>query len=490
MHSSLCSLVEGFVAGPEMSAIVSRSAQSASRKMPTGLPALPLYTHPKPMQTRTLIVLPASLLLATSAMLCAQTPASSSQKMTTKLTPEQVQRSAIVIDTHADTPQRFVDENFDLGDPLKGGNFNLETARKGNLGAEFFSIWVDPVANKGHFARRTLILIDAVKQQVAKHPDQMMFVASPEGIEFAHREHKLAALMGIEGGHSIEDSLALLRQYYALGVRYMTLTWSNSNGWADSSGDIDDASVPHPKEGLSEFGKDVVYEMNRLGMMVDISHVSDRTFYRTLVITRAPVIASHSAARALCDAPRNMTDDMLRAVANSGGPNSKGGVVQVNFYSAFISQAYRDAQKAQKPEVDKALQELKDKYKAQGKEAPADEIEKLQRQYADRIPRPPLSALVDHIDHIAKVAGVDHVGLGSDFDGVNGQLPQGLDSPADLPKITAALMERGYTAEDCRKILGGNLLRVFREVEQVSKELQAENRPRITNKQPFDKPQK
>ena len=292
-----------------------------------------------------------------------------------------------------------------------------------------------------------------------------MFVTSPEGIELAHREHKIAALMGIEGGHSIEDSLALLRQYYALGVRYMTLTWSNSNGWADSSGDINDTSIPHTKEGLSEFGKDVVYEMNRLGMMVDISHVSDRTFYRTLIITRAPVIASHSAARALCDAPRNMTDDMLRAVANSGGPGSKGGVVQVNFYSAFISQKYRDAQKAQQPEVDKAVQELKDKYKAEGKEAPADEIEKLQRQYADRIPRPPLSDLIDHIDHIAKVAGVDHVGLGSDFDGVNGQLPEGIDSPGDIPKITAALMERGYSAEDCRKILGGNLLRVFHEVE-------------------------
>jgi membrane dipeptidase len=442
------------------------------------------------MQIRTVLVLPASLLLAAAATLCAQPAATTSQRMTTKLTPEQVQRSAIVIDTHADTPQRFVDENFDLGDALKGGNFNLETVHKGNLGAEFFSIWVDPETNKGHFARRTLILIDAVKQQVAKHPDQVMFATSPEDIERAHREHKLAALMGIEGGHSIEDSIALLRQYYALGVRYMTLTWSNSNGWADSSGDIDDASVPHTKEGLTEFGKDVVYEMNRLGMMVDISHVSDRTFYRALVITRAPVIASHSGARALCDAPRNMTDDMLRAVANSGGPNSKGGVVQVNFYSAFVSQAYRDAQKAQKPEVDQAVQALKDKYKAEGKEAPADEIEKLQRRYADRIPRPPLSALVDHIDHIAKVAGVDHVGLGSDFDGVNGQLPAGMDSPGDLPKITAELMARGYSAEDCRKILGGNLLRVFREVEQVSKELQAENRPRITEKQPFDKPQK
>jgi membrane dipeptidase len=444
------------------------------------------------MRTRVLKVL---LLSATVAMVCGQISAQAPQpkaspKMTSKLSPEAVQRSAIVIDTHADTPQRFLDENYDLSDPLNGGNFNLESARKGGLGAEFFSIWVDPTINKGHFAKKTLELIDAVKQQCAKHPDQMMCVASPEGIELAHREHKLAALMGIEGGHSIEDSLALLRLYYALGVRYMTLTWSNSNGWADSSGDIDDASVPHTKEGLSEFGKDVVYEMNRLGMMVDISHVSDRTFFRTLIITRAPVIASHSAARALVDAPRNMTDDMLRAVANSGGPGSKGGVVQVNFYSAFISQKYRDAQKAQKPEVDKAVQELKDKAKAAGKEVTYEEISKLERQYADRIPRPPLSDLIDHIDHIAKVAGIDHVGLGSDFDGVDGQLPQGIDSVADLPKITAALMERGYSAEDCRKILGGNLLRVFREVEAVAKELQAENRPRITDKQPFDKPQK
>ncbi len=270
---------------------------------------------------------------------------------TKTLSPEAVHRSAIVIDTHADTPQRFLDEHFDLGDPLNGGDWNLETARKGNLGAEFFSIWVDPVRFKGQYARRTLELIDAVKQQVAKHSDQMEMVTSPEGIERAHREHKIAALMGIEGGHSIEDSMGLLRQYYALGVRYMTLTWANSNGWADSSGDIDDASVPHTKDGLSEFGKDVVYEMNRLGMMVDVSHVSDRTFFRTLIISRAPVIASHSSARALDDSPRNMTDDMLRAIANSGGPESKGGVVQVNFYSAFLSQDYRNAQKAMEPEV-------------------------------------------------------------------------------------------------------------------------------------------
>ena len=425
----------------------------------------------------------ASVLLAIPAIAHAQTPAKTSSKMTAKPTPEAVHRSAIVIDTHADTPQRFADENFDLGDPLGVGNFNLESARKGNLGAEFFSIWVEPSIYKGQYARRTLVLIDAVKRQVAKHSDQMMLAVSPEDIERAHREHKIAALMGIEGGHSIEDSLALLRQYYALGVRYMTLTWANSNGWADSSGDIDDASVEHTKEGLSEFGKDVVYEMNRLGMMVDVSHVSDKTFYRALIISRAPVIASHSGARALCDSPRNMTDDMLRAIANSGGPNSKGGVVQVNFYSAFISQTYRDALKALEPEAKKAVDALKEKYKAEGKEAPQPEIEKLQRQFADRIPRPPLKDLIDQIDHIAKVAGIDHVGLGSDFDGVNGQLPEGMDSPADFPKITAALLARGYSAEDCRKILGGNLLRVFREVEQTSRELKAEMRPRLSAQQ-------
>ncbi len=422
------------------------------------------------------------LMLSLPALVVAQAPAKHPvQKPTAAPDAVEVERTAIIIDTHADTPQRFVDENYDLSDPLNGGNFNLESARKGNLAAEFFSIWVEPSLYKGQYARRTLVLIDAVKQQVAKHSDQMMLATSPDDILRAHREQKLAALMGIEGGHSIEDSLALLRQYYDLGVRYMTLTWSNSNGWADSSGDINDPNVPHTKEGLSEFGKDVVYEMNRLGMMVDISHVSDRTFYRALIISRAPVIASHSGARALCDAPRNMTDDMLRAIANNGG------VVQVNFYSAFVSQAYRNAQIAMQPEVDKAVQELKDKAKAEGKEVNYEEISKIQRQYADRIPRPPLSMLIDQIDHIAKVAGVDHVGLGSDFDGVSGQTPEGIGSPADIPKITATLLERGYSVEDCRKILGGNLLRVFREVEAVSKQLQSETRPRITEKQPFTK---
>ncbi len=419
-----------------------------------------------------LLLLSISPLLASQSQTHAPTP-----KMTSKpVSVSAVHRSALVIDTHADTPQRFLDEHFDLSDPLNGGNLNLDSIHKGNLGAEFFSIWVEPVQFKGQYAHRTLELIDSVKQQVAKHPTEIEFVATPAGIEWAHRSHKFAALMGIEGGHSIEDSIPLLRQYYALGVRYMTLTWSNSNNWADSSGDINDSTVPHTKDGLTDFGVDVVHEMNRLGMMVDISHVADSTFYRAVAVSRAPVIASHSGARALCNAPRNMTDDMLRAVAKSGGPNSKGGVVQVNFFSGFISQAYWDALKAAQPEADKAVAALLAKYKAEGKEAPFQEIEKLNRQIYDRIPRPPLSMLIDHIDHIAKVAGVDHVGLGSDFDGVFGQLPEGMDSAADLPKITEALMARGYTAEDCRKILGGNLLRVFREVEQTAKQIQAQER--------------
>jgi membrane dipeptidase len=387
------------------------------------------------------------------------------------LTAVQVHKSAIIIDTHADTPQRFVDEHYDLGDPLNGGDLNLASVLKGNLGAEFFSIWVEPSLFKGQYARRTLELIDSVNRQVAAHPDRMVSAASADDIERAYRAHKFAALMGIEGGHSIENSLALLRQYYALGVRYMTLTWSNSNGWADSSGDIDDRTVPHTRDGLTKFGREVVREMNRLGMMVDISHVSDKTFYHTLKISAAPVIASHSGARALCDHPRNMTDDMLRAAAGSGGPNSGGGVVQVNFFSGFVSQEFRDALSAVKPVVDKVTDKAQKKAKARGHELSYAEIAKIRRKYVEKLPRPPLSALVDHIDHIAEVAGVDHVGLGSDFDGVGGQLPASLNSPADLPKITRALLDRGYSATDCRKILGSNLLRVFREVETVSASL-------------------
>jgi len=431
---------------------------------------------------RNALILPVSLVLSTlvaSAVASAQT----GKKSTGQPSAAAVHASALVIDTHADTTQRFLGEHFDWDDPLRGGELNAASAKAGNLGAEFFSIWVDPDVYKGHDARRTLELIDAVKQQVARHPDQMELATSVAGIEKAHRDRKLAALMGIEGGHSIENSIPLLRQYYALGVRYMTLTWTNSNGWADSSGDFTDKSIPHTPNGLSEFGKDVVFEMNRLGMMVDVSHVSDRTFFRTLILSQAPVIASHSGARALCNAPRNMTDDMLRAIANAGGPYSKGGLVQVYFYSAYISQKYRDAQLALQPEIDKAKADLVAKDKAEGRATPQHELDLLERAMLDRIPRPPLSDLIDQIDHVAKVAGIDHVGIGTDFDGIDGQTPAGMDSAADLPKITAELMKRGYSAEDCRKILGGNLLRVFGEVERISKTIQSTERPKLSANQ-------
>ncbi|MGZ4788423.1 MAG: membrane dipeptidase, partial [Terriglobales bacterium] len=349
------------------------------------------------------------------------------------------------------------------------GNMNLDTIHKGNLGAEFFSIWVEPSIYKGQFARRTLELIDGVKQQVARHPDQIVFADSPEGIEAAHRQHKFAALMGIEGGHSIENSLGLLRQYYALGVRYMTLTWSNSTDWADSSGDIDDPKIPHTKEGLSEFGKDVVYEMNKLGMMVDISHVSDKTFYDAIEISKAPVIASHSSARALTDVPRNMTDDMLRAVTKNGG------VVQVNFNCGFIARdpdynAKVKAFQQAHPDLVKQQDELEKQLEQDHTPETKAKLDQVNEQLKAGNPRPPLSDLIDHIDHLAKVAGIDHVGLGSDFDGIP-CTPQGIDSVADLPKITEALVDRGYNEQQIHKILGGNLLRVFRDVERVSREM-------------------
>ena len=378
-----------------------------------------------------------------------------------------IHNSAIVIDTHADTPQRFLDENFDMGstDPHDHGHISLQKAKAGNLGAEFLSIWVEPETNQGHFARHTLDLIDSVYEQAARHPDRMMMAFSVADIERAHREHKLAALMGIEGGHSIENDIHLLRDYYRLGVRYMTLSWSNTNEFADSSGDIDKPNVEH-HNGLTEGGKQIVLEMNRLGMLVDISHVSDKTFWDTIAVTKAPVIASHSSARALSNHPRNMTDDMLRAVAKNGG------VVDVNFYSAFVDENYRKAREAQAGDRTAAEKADTDKLKAEGKTPTYLDLDRIDREWAAKIPRPPLSSLIDHIDHIAKVAGVDHVGLGSDFDGVSGATPEGIDSAADLPKITQALVDRGYSADAIRKILGGNVLRVFAEAERVSREMQ------------------
>jgi len=411
-----------------------------------------------------------SIFVSPLLVLSAQTPAAPANSGDVVVTApaRALHDSALVVDTHADTPQRFLDENFDLGstDPNDIGHISLDKARRGNLGAEFFSIWVDPETNQGHFARHTFDLIDSVYEQAARHPDRMMMAFSVADIERAHTEHKLAALMGIEGGHSIENDIHLLRDYYRLGVRYMTLSWSNTNEWADSSGDINDSKVQH-HNGLTDFGKQVVLEMNRLGMMVDISHVADKTFWDAIATTKAPVIASHSSARALTSAPRNMTDEMLRAVAKNGG------VVQVNFFNGFIDENFLNAAKAQANDKAAAVAAYMAQRKAEGKEVNYIEVDRIEREWMAKIPRPPLKSLIDHIDHIAKVAGLDHVGLGSDFDGVSGATPQGIDSAADLPKITQALLDRGYSADDIKKILGGNILRVFGEVERVSREMQA-----------------
>jgi membrane dipeptidase len=385
-------------------------------------------------------------------------------------TAQTIHQSALIIDTHADTPQRFLDGNFDLGEntPVADGHIDLGKIRQGNLGAEFFSIWVEPEF-KGRYARQAMELIDSVYQQAMRHPDKMTMALTADDIVRAHEQHKFAALMGIEGGHAIENDIRLLRDFYRLGVRYMTLTWSNTNEWADSSGDIQDPNVKH-HNGMTDFGKDVVREMNRLGMIVDISHVSDATFYQALLVSQAPVIASHSSSRELTNHPRNMTDDMLRAVRNNGG------VVMVNFYSAFIDENYRKA--SSDPEKVKQRDAEVEAFKKahahpDGSPVTYNEYAPLEKKWAAQFPRPPLKSLTDHIDHIAKVAGIDHVGLGSDFDGVT-SLPDGIDSAADLPKITQALLQRGYIREEIHKILGGNFLRVMREVEATARRLQAE----------------
>src|SRR5579875_316514 len=370
----------------------------------------------------------------------------------------------IVIDGHADTPQRFVDEKWDFSGPLNGGHLNLDTARRGGLSAEFFAIWVEPREWQGRFAHRTLALIDGVNEQLRKHPRELALGLTAEDVRRAHAEGKFCVLLGIEGGHSIEDSLALLRVYHRLGVRYMTLTWSNTNGWADSSGDLDDPGVVH-HNGLTRFGREVVREMNRLGMMVDVSHVSDKTFWDVMETTRAPVIASHSSARAIANVPRNLTDEQIRAVTTSDG------IVMVNFYASFVDDAWREVWTATAAERGALLEARAAEYRRRGEPVPYSVALKVDREYyaehAAELKRPSFERVVDHIDHVAKVAGIDHVGIGTDFDGF-GILPDGLESAADLPKIFAALADRGYTREQMRKLAGENLLRVMDAVQKAA----------------------
>jgi membrane dipeptidase len=375
---------------------------------------------------------------------------------------QRIHAASLVVDTHADTPQRFVDEGWSFTDPVGTGMLNLDTARAGNLAAEFFAIWAEPVEWRGRYAFRTLQLIDGVYEQVRKHPTALRLGLTPDDILQAYADGVFCALLGIEGGHSIENDLGLLRLYHRLGVRYMTLTWSNTNEWADSSGDLEDAAIQH-HGGLTGFGREVVREMNRLGMMVDVSHVADSTFWDVLQTTHAPIIASHSSARALTDSPRNLTDEQLRAIATNDG------VVMVNFYPAFIDDAWRIAWKASSAERDTLYEAAAAPFRQRNEPVPYTALLAVDRAFYEqtfsaRHRLPQLSALIDHFDHVAQVAGIDHVGIGSDFDGFP-LLPQGLASAADLPSITAALHERGYTAEQLRKLLGGNLMRVFAEVQ-------------------------
>ena len=341
-----------------------------------------------------------------------------------------ITKSAILIDTHNDIPSFTVD-SADIGHSPKTMT-DIPRLKQGGVGAIFFSVYVAAKYVDGnHSANRTLQMIDTVKQDIiGRYPGTFQLALTADDIVKAHKHHKIAALMGIEGGHAIEDSLRLLRDYYRLGVRYMTLTHTNTNNWADSSGDIDKPGVEH-HNGLTPFGKDVVREMNRLGMIVDISHVADKTFYDALATSQAPLLASHSGARAVANVPRNMTDDMIRALA------AKGGVIQVNFYCAFLNQQAADAPKG----------------------AP------LHASIAD---------VVAHIDHIRQVAGIDAIGIGSDFDGID-CAPEGLEDVSKFPNLTRALLEKGYSVADIKKIYGGNTLRLMRQVEKVAAGMQSAN---------------
>ncbi len=372
---------------------------------------------------------------------------------------DRITKSAILIDTHNDVTSKTVD-GFDIGKPASdGGHTDLPRLRAGGVGAVFFAVYVGAnYTNGNHSANRALEMIDTVRHDiVGGHPKDFLFAISADDIERAHREGKIAALMGIEGGHAIEDSPRLLRDFYALGIRYMTLTHTNTNSWADSSGDADKAGVAH-HNGLNPLGKQIVLEMNRLGMMVDISHVSDKTFWDALETSKAPIFASHSSAKALSNIPRNMTDEMIVALGR------KGGVVQINFGCDFLSQKSADAvAKAGGMEKFRAVME-------QFKDDPAKQREammKLRDEMAPTVVRATVADAVAHIDHVKQIAGIGSVGIGTDFDGV-GCVPEGLDDASKFPNLTRALLEKGYSESDVLKIYGGNTLRLLREVERIA----------------------
>ena len=384
----------------------------------------------------------------------AQTPADARQVAAQALD------HAIIIDTHADTPQALLEEGYDLASPASPFMISIPKMRSGHLGAEFFSIWVDVTWPKQDLIHRALDLIDVTDQQVARHSDVLGLATTADDIERLHREGKIAILLGVEGGHQIEGDLHVLDVFYRLGVRYMTLTHTKNDELGDSSGD-----KPGWK-GLSPLGRQAIERMNQLGMMVDISHVSDNTFYDALAVSKAPLIASHSSCRALCSAPRNMTDDMIRALAKNGG------VMDINFYSGFLSQAYHDGYGKIEKQVDDELAAARARYAKQGKRLSYVEEVRIEQRLTKDLPVPSYTAIADHIEHAVKVGGIDHVGLGSDFDGID-SAPRGMEDVSKIPDLVRELARRGYGEKDLEKILGGNVLRVMRQVEQVARQMQA-----------------
>jgi membrane dipeptidase len=365
--------------------------------------------------------------------------------------------SSLLIDGHNDLPWELrgrVDET-DISQPQKRLQTDIPRLREGGVGAQFWSVWVPmSTAKRGQALKTTIEQIELVKGMIARYPDVFELALTADDIERIHKSGKIASLIGMEGGHSIEGSLNVLRQLYGMGARYMTLTHSDSLDWVDSGTD-------EPKcGGLSPFGEDVVREMNRLGMMVDLSHVSPDAMKAALAVTEAPVIFSHSSARAVSDHPRNVPDDVLKLTAKNGG------VVMVNFFSAFI---VPDAAK-------RDVARMAYRRNLEQEQTSEDAIDAAMRRWDAKHGRGSLGTihtLIDHIDHIVKIAGIDHVGIGSDYDGVS-MLPAQLEDVSTYPYITQALLDRGYTAEDIRKILGGNLLRVMRGAEETAKRL-AEN---------------
>ena len=371
-----------------------------------------------------------------------------------------VHKSAILIDTHNDVPSATV-AGLDLGKPNTDHMTDVPRMKKGGMGAQFFAVYVAASYVEGnHAANRTLQMIDTVRHDIIeKYPNDFLFATTAAGIRRAHKQHKIAALLGIEGGHAIEDSLRLLRRYYDEGVRYMTLTHTNSNHWADSSGDPN-----QPNHGISPFGKEVIAEMNRLGMIVDISHVADKTFWDALETSKAPIFASHSSCRAISPAPRNMTDEMIAALAK------KGGVVEINFSCDFLNPGVLKAEAAVEEKMRAIRDQLIRKYANDPQGLPRAMQEARAAVGAGTGPRATLADVVQHINHVVAIGGVGAVGLGSDFDGIS-CAPTGLDGVDQWPNLTRALLEEGYTAAEIRKIYGENTLRLMAEVERVARSM-------------------